>query len=238
MKNKFAALLLALLGVCAMATAGTEPGSFVEKLCYTTNELVAHAKSDKRVMDRYMRHFAMSEEEVVSYLSGLRVDTADKDEIYTVYAAPTTGVLRSKLMKVKKGSKQFVDASGEVVLIWHCGNPVTRGPKTPYSSDEVGAEPAGTTEEALRLVPTQSPSAMVQANTISMAEPVVPDVPFVPAEESIPIASATRVPGWLGIIPAVAIITNRKKSNPVPEPTTIIVVAAGAAYMAKRRIKK
>lgn len=236
---RLATAVVALAIGVTSAFAQTEPGAFINRLCNSSASLADHARSDARVMDRYMRHFAMTEEEVVSYLRSLRLTTMKEDAMYVVYGAPDAAPLRSKVMKVKKGTKVFVDEGGQVSLIWHCGNPVTRGPKQPLASAAVGAEPEGSPEADLRLMPTTAPSSMIQASMPTEFEPTVPEVPDLPIEDDIPIASVARVPGWLGIIPAIAVITNRKTgNNPVPEPATIIALTAGVGVIAARRRKK
>lgn len=239
-KNLRGFVAVCLLALVAAASARPEPNSFIERLCNSTGSLVAHAKSDKRVMDRYTRHFAMTPDEVVSYLSGLTLTTTKTEALYTVYAAPDTTPLRSKVLKVKKGTKVFVDASGEVVLLWYCGNPVTRGPKKPLSGADLEAEPKGDLAEELRLVPTQSSSAMINNSVEVTSEPNTPDVPVVPVQESdIPIASVARVPGWLAIIPALGIIRGNGNDNPpVPEPATMVVLGTAVTFMLRRRAKK
>jgi len=60
-----------LVGVAGSAIARPELNAFINKPANSIPELIAQIKSDKRVADRFMRHFSMSKEEVLEYVSTL-----------------------------------------------------------------------------------------------------------------------------------------------------------------------
>lgn len=188
-------------------------------------------------MDRYMRHFAMTEQEVITYLGALQLTTASQDGVYVVYGAPNGGPLRSRLQNIRKGTKVWVDQAGDIVLLWHCGNPVTRGPKVPLDANKPVAEPNGKPMDELKEVPLQSPVSTMAANATASMEPGVPDVPVIPENHGdIPIISSHGNLGVLGILPIIGIIkTNHHHNTSVPEPTTMAVFGIGAAALAARR---
>ncbi len=222
-----------------VALAQTEPGSFLNRLCASTPSLITHVKQDKKVMDRFARHFAMTESEVVTYLKALSVSKTDEDGLYVVYGVPETGLIRSRMMKIKKGTKVWVDQAGDVALIWHCGNPVTRGPKTPYDASKPVANPNGTSVDQLRDVPLQPPTSTMQANISILGEPSVPDVPVIPENNSnIPIIPSSPDLGFLGILPVLGVIVNTNPPNPVPEPATMAILCIGAGGLIMRHRKK
>lgn len=222
---------------CAVAFGQMERGSFIKKLCNSTPALVKHAQSDPDVMDRYKRHFAMTDSEVVDYLGTLKLTTLQKEGLYVVYGAPSGGPLRSRLLRVQAGTKVFTDATGEVILLWHCGNPVTRGPKVPLDVNRPVASPAGLPAEEMRAVPLQAPVATMESSMIVSSEPIIPDIPVVPEQQSnIPIVTPPSSSGLLGILPILGIIHNTNNNNPpVPEPATIAVIGLGIAGIASRK---
>lgn len=203
-------------------------------------------KTDPKVQDRYTRHFAMSKDEVANYLGQLKIVRLQSDALYTVYAAPDSGVLRSKMLKVKKGTRVWVDSEGQTVLLWHCGNPVSRGPRKPLAYNEVGAEPFGAEEDVMSSVPLKTPESAMETYSANLAEPTTPEIPFVsttPGESDIVIApplAGFSIPGWIGAIPGLILITNNGDGGgppPVPEPGTIAALGLGAAAMLRRRKK-
>ncbi len=235
---KFLKIWICMAAVAAnasIAVAQTDPGAFLNRLCATTPSLIVHVKQDTKVMDRYARHFAMSESEVVTYLRSLSVSKTDEDGLYVVYGAPETGLLRSRVMKIKKGTKVWVDQTGEVVLLWHCGNPVTRGPSVPYDASKPVANPNGTSMDQLREVPLQAPTSTMQANMSILGEPSIPEVPILPQTNlDIPIVTSSTNLGFLSVLPVLGLITNTNPPNAIPEPATLAILCIGASGLIMR----
>lgn len=247
MKLQKGIALICVLAVGTVASwARTEPGSFITKLCASTSALVAHVRAEPKVMDRYMRHFAMTDRQVVQFISGLRLTRTTADALYVVYGVPESGLLRSKLLKVKSGTKVFVDAAGSVVLLWHCGNPVTRGPSVPYTMARPVAEPTGIPSEELRDVPVQAPVPTMEGLLAVAAEPAVPSIPVVPTidvppvGQDIPIVTGGPSAGILSFLPVLGLVTTGGGGggNVIPEPASLAAVGIGfGALLARRRRK-
>src|SRR5579871_4724903 len=159
------ALILAGLAFTAMSAFGQSrppTNSYLDTRVNTTAELLHEVESDKEVMDRYQRHFAMDRDQVVAYLSGLRVSKLDKDGVYTVYGVPhSSGDFHAHLRLLKKGEPVFVDAGGTPVLQLVCGNPLLLGlpPITPNRVQPQPGVASGTVETPVEASPTPSPAS-------------------------------------------------------------------------------
>jgi hypothetical protein len=79
----------------------------------------------------------------------------------------------------------------------------------------------------------------MEANIITSSEPIVPEVPIVPEQNSnIPIVTTSSSNGLLGILPILGLIHTSGNANPpVPEPATIAVIGLGVAGVISRRRK-
>src|SRR5450755_2789892 len=122
--------ILVLIAATAFGQSNLPLNSYLDKRVNTTADLVHQVESDPAVMDRYRRHFAMTSEEVVAYLSTLRVSKLTKDAVFTVYGVPhTSGDFHAHLRLLKKGEPVFVEDDGTPALQVVCGNPLLLGPK-------------------------------------------------------------------------------------------------------------
>ena len=104
-------VLMLGLSACAMAQR-PEPNAFLNKPVHSVAELVAQLKADPIVMDRYMRHFGMTGDEVVAMANELHLAKMKKDTPMTVYNCNDQGVIGSKVFMIKAGALVFVDKFG------------------------------------------------------------------------------------------------------------------------------
>ena len=114
--NKTKGVVLGLTAICMSASALARPelNAFINKPANTIPELIAQIKTDRTVADRFMRHFSMGRNEVIEFVSGLRLGTIPKSAYFTIYSAPENGVLKSHVSFFKKGTPAFVDAEGRL----------------------------------------------------------------------------------------------------------------------------
>ena len=238
--------------VVAMATAGQAKlphNSYITKPTPNKAAFLKLIQSDKTVQDRYMRHFAMNRKDLMQYMSSIKMSRLSQAGLYTVYNVPAeTGELRSRLLKMKKGEPVWVDQFGQPIMVVVCGNPMTRGPKSvvaidrptaPMLASESTPSPARMPDEFVATAPL-SP---VEPATMDAFEPSMPEVARVPDAVVVPngivenvVTNRKSALGFLALIPLLAIKTGH--SNPVPEPSSVIVLAAGASLLAYNKRRK
>jgi hypothetical protein len=186
-------LLIAL--ACAFypneAAARTEPNSFLNRPAHDKNALMRQLRNDKVVMDRFMRHFHMSKEEVLSFASTLRLAKLERSGAYQVYNAKPNGRIDVRTLHFKKGTYVWVDQHGRPVMKKSCANPLMRQPseapppteviivERPPELEQFPPEQPEPSWEPLVLVPMEELIAPP-----ALAEPEV----FVPEIEQPPIA--------------------------------------------------
>ncbi len=242
-------VLLPLTVAAALAQANAPDGrpvlnSFVNHRVADTTSLLAHVRKDPVVADRYRRHFAMDQASLLRYLGGLHRGALANDGVFTIYSVPQGGRLKMHVGKLRRGEPMFLDRRGAPVLVVKCGNPVVLGPARPRPSTPTAvailneraprplplAEAQTSTDELLASVPAV-PTVVPETATV-VAEPAVA---VVPASST---GGSTNL-GWLGSIVGIfgAVSNDGPKdvTNPVPEPASLLALAAGAAALARRR---
>ncbi len=260
------------IGVAALALTGSalarpELNAFINKPANTVPELMVQVRSDKTVMDRYMRHFSMDKEEVVNYLGSLKLGTLKKSGNYVIYSVPEGGRIKAHVSFFKKGTPAFVDKNGNPILRVKCGNPFVRGPVVAYAippssplvSDEVVEPTSLATREAVTTVPEPAMSTLVATvptvetfdeEIVTPGEPMaLRTVPPMTSESVIPPplaqsfaggANIGAIAGVLGGIGGVIAVSGGGGGTPnvVPEPATMVALTVGAVALLKRRRRK
>lgn len=242
-----------LIGTACTSMARPDLNAFLNKRVASVGDLVAQVKSDREVMDRYCRHFAMSPTEVVKYLKSLHTSKLDRSDIYVVFSVPEGGALKSHLEKLKSGTAVFVSSTGRPALLVKCGNPLSKGPKNPEMSNSIAAQVVSTEVIEPQLVPIEA-VAVVESESPAqpIVEPTLAAVPDAPAENTItstgengtsdiPIVTSTSSfnPLALLVLPAVGMtVTKHESGQPVPEPGTIAGVGLGAASLVAYRRRR
>ncbi|MCO5296363.1 MAG: hypothetical protein M9921_05850 [Fimbriimonadaceae bacterium] len=241
------------LGLAASAMAHRpEPNAYLNRPAHSTAELVQQAKSDPAVMDRYMRHYGMSRQEVIELLSGLHLAAMAQDTPMAVYnCSEQDGVIRSRLFVIKKGSWVFADASGRPVVKKTCGNPFWTTP--PPAPDEVQTAtlPATIRQDELMASVETMPVAELVEPAFEVPEPLPYAVapPVVPETEAIFATHSRRTPLWPFIVGGVVLDhpgggggRRRRKvitEPPVPGPAGALAfgIPALAGALRRRRSK-
>jgi len=252
-------LTLALTLTASLAMAGTDrdtaastldigygqppTNSFCQLTPHSTQQLINQVRREPEVLDRYTRHFAMSESELIQYFSTLTLGELQEDTAFTVYGVPRNGKLHYHNWVLKKGEKVFFDPSGHAILQMRCGNPLTLGPRNPIALSE--------TPEPVYSNADVAPLAEVGGDTESAPAEIAPAAPETPeaveAPAPAPAAAVVTSHSCNVFVPIVvvagigaAIACDHHHSghhNPsVPEPASTTAMIAGVgAMIAKRR---
>ena len=192
----------------------------------------------------------MSNREVMAYFSGLRLARLTAAGAYNVYSVPPGGLVKVHVQKLRIGTPVFADTFGNPIMILKCGNPLTRGPKSPEALIEPDPLLIVRKTEELRELETETEEMIgleeLQAMTPEdVARPVDQPEEIITTNESpIPILPAgAPIGGWiLGLLGGGLIIggggggSDDFNETIVPEPATLgVMVVAGAGLALRRR---
>ncbi len=234
------------LALASSAVARTEPNSFLNRPANSHPELMKQLSEDEQVMDRFMRHFGMTRQEVLAMASNLQMARLPQDSVYLVYNVSPQEEIRARVMFYKKGTLVWVDPMGRPVLKVSCANPMMRG--TDDGSNPLTTTIAPTSTEVVRPLSGELGETIIMTNEADVVLPGVPEaspMEFMSmAPEAPGLVRSSSSFGFLSLIPLAGGIilsrNNRGGENPVPEPTTMIVMggALAAAAMRRRRTAK
>lgn len=245
-------VLMMALG-CTIALARPDRNAFLNQKATSVGQLINQVRRDPEVMDRYRRHFAMTDREVVSFFSGLRLARLTVAGAYNVYSVPPGGYIKAHVQKLRLGTPVYADAFGNPILIVKCGNPLTLGPKAPEAANEPDpvALKRKKTEELRELQTEQQDflefGELVVMTPDDVAQPSEPNEEIITTQQSpIPIIPAGGpIGGWiLGLLGSGLIIgggggDDGGGETVVPEPTTLGVIAvAGVGMLLRRRTRR
>lgn len=242
-----AVLVAGALLACVAGWSRTETNSFLEAPAPSYGVLLKQVKTNKVVMDRYMRHFSMTREEVVNYFTTLRLSTLPKEGVYAVYNVPDSGVLRARFFRLRKGTKVWVDLANTPILKESCGNPMSRGPRRQVDNDvtvyDMESAMRTTVEEGDEVFIAHKPLEPIVPALDPVEPVVVTEVPDVTTASRAPmtIDRKDRIPPFLVLLPPLLIhlIPPRRNSPPpVPEPGSLIALSVGVGGIIARRTRK
>ena len=238
-KSGAVAIVVTLSGI---AVARPELNAFINKPANSIPELIAQIKADKQVADRFMRHFSMTKQEVVEFVSSLRLGTISKSGYYTIYSAPDNGILKAHVSFFKKGTPAFVDSDGNAVLRVKCANPFVVG-KAPGITAKANIQDTITTANEMSITAgiVSAPDSEIEASI-----PAVPEISEDLTDGSlalgvVPTPPVTSSSGFLGSLlgvgGAVSVMNKPPEPDPVPEPTSMVALSLGALALLRKKKK-
>ena len=238
-KSGAVAIVVTLSGI---AVARPELNAFINKPANSIPELIAQIKADKQVADRFMRHFSMTKQEVVEFVSSLRLGTISKSGYYTIYSAPENGILKAHVSFFKKGTPAFVDSDGNAVLRVKCANPFVVG-KAPGITAKANIQDTSTTANEMSITAgiVSAPNSEIEASI-----PAVPEISEDLTDGSlalgvVPTPPVTSSSGFLGSLlgvgGAVSVMNKPPEPDPVPEPTSMVALSLGALALLRKKKK-
>ena len=246
-KSGAVAIVVTLSGI---AVARPELNAFINKPANSIPELIAQIKADKQVADRFMRHFSMTKQEVVEFVSSLRLGTISKSGYYTIYSAPENGILKAHVSFFKKGTPAFVDSDGNAVLRVKCANPFVVG-KAPGITAKANIQDTITTANEMSITAgiLSAPNSEIESAPNSEIEASFPAVPEISEDLTdgslalgvVPTPPVTSSSGFLGSLlgvgGAVSVMNKPPEPDPVPEPTSMVALSLGALALLRKKKK-
>lgn len=237
--------LVLAFGVASVALARPDRNAFLNERADSVAQIIAQVKRDPAVMDRYKRHFSMTDREVVGYLSMLRASQLQKSGSYVVYSVPPNNRIKAHVEKFGVGTKVYRDIAGTPILIAKCGNPLHIGPKKAYADNTVDGPSDEETAAARGMTTTQDSGTEAPITETIM----IPEEPLELRIETesqspviIPAAAPLFSPWLLGIIGGAVIIggggDNGGGVDVVPEPGPIALFLIGGVGLLARKKRK
>ncbi len=231
-------ILTVLFLMAVVATMAMPRNSYLLRPANSKSALMSQVRNEPMLMDRYMRHFSMSEAEVIEYIGSLRLSRIERTGIYGVFGVPENGKIHSTMQNLRKGALIWIDTEGNPVLYAVCGNPMTLGPKRATMSEVLTTVPATVPSEIVAIATTPS-APVVPSPVVASAMPPTPVASVVDIEpEGVVLGSRSGgffLPALLGASALLA--SNDGGKEPVPEPATMTALALGAASLIARKRK-
>jgi hypothetical protein len=237
----------AVLTVAALASARPVPNSFVDHRVTSVSGLIHEIRTDHDVLDRYLRHFTMSEDELCSWIGTLHETRLPQSETFQVYSIPPDGHVKLHIQTIRAGEQVFVDPSDTPVILVRCGNPISLGPVKPIV-------PVGTPEStpAAPLAPTPPLADVPSPDLVPLAPNTPEALALAPTPMPAPEAPFSLAPtpcspnyaplaGLILIGIGIGVTDHHHPSHPVhpvPEPAPFAVLGLGLCGLAFRRRSK
>jgi hypothetical protein len=184
----------------------------------------------------------MTKQEVVEFVSSLRLGTISRSGYYTIYSAPDNGILKAHVSFFKKGTPAFVDSDGNAVLRVKCANPFVVG-KAPGITAKANIQDTITTANEMSITAgiVSAPNSEIEASI-----PAVPEISEDLTDGSlalgvVPTPPVTSSSGFLGSLlgvgGAVSVMNKPPEPDPVPEPTSMVALSLGALALLRKKKK-
>ncbi len=251
--------LVCILALCPAVTsqaatrAAMPPGSFITKSVNNPEDLARLIEQDKRVANRFSRHFGMPAKQLAEYVrKNLRLTQLKSSGKYTTYFISRGDRILVHTKSLKAGRKVFVTPDGKPVLDAACGNPLTRSlPKVvaKVEAEQVVVQKPVTppppvqetppTVAELPITPPQVETPVQEAPQIAQElntpppDVAVLDLPPTEFSSAASLLSRTILPGLLTAGAASLVFGDDEGGGDiVPEPSGLIALGSAAVMLA------
>lgn len=220
--------------------------AFLNRKVTTVSGLVREVRDDPAVMDRYKRHYAMTDSQVIDFMRSLHATRLNRSETFPVYSVPDAGYIKVHDQTLKSGTWVFSDSAGQPQLMMKCGNPLSRGPMTPEALNPIDVTPMNAfdlRDQNVEIVP----APIDQPDFIALYQPPLPTLVEPEYEAAMPgqlplfpigAAGTNLFPLLLGLAGIGTVGTigggGGGGGNPVPEPSAMLALAIGFGTIASR----
>lgn len=224
-------MLLCIMALCCPVisqAAVPPPGSFLTKSVSNPEELAKLIESDKRVGERYSRHFGMSVKELAEYArKNLKVSQLKTSGKFTAYYISSGNRILVHTKSFKAGRKVFVTPDGKPVIDVVCGNPLVRSlpkivVKVETKKEEIVPPPVVEQPRIVAEIPTTVPEAPPPP------EVEVLNMPPTEFSSAASLLSKAVLPGLLAV--GVSTVFGHEPP-PVPEPAGLIVLGSSLTIL-------
>ena len=233
-------LCILALGCPVISQAAVPPpGSFLTKSVSNPEELAKHIESDKRVGQRYSRHFGMSVKALADYVrKNLKASQLKTSGRFTTYYITSGDRILVHKKSFKAGRKIFVTPDGTPVIDILCGNPLVRSlPKIvvkvePMKQEIVVPPPVvaevPTTPPQFEVPVPEAPPEVVAS--LPLPEVEVLNMPPTEFSSAASLLSKAVLPGLLAI--GAGSVFGHDGGTTVPEPTGLIALGSSFTMLA------
>lgn len=246
MRNKCLSLVMCVAFALTAGSALAQragANSFLEKPATTKQALIEHVQTNKVVMNRFMRHFGMTSDEVVAYFNSLHKGVIREDGAYLIYNTPETGEIRARVLFYRKGTAVWMDESGSYILKLSCGNPMIRG--TAYGDTEEPETVALRAVTDARELIVENPRGIgTEIITKTTVTPALPAYDAITFEDTMPpmLPVETSSQGFDNPLALIIPFTSGiliNATQPIPEPASFFALGTGVfGLISLRRRKK
>ncbi|MEI6511697.1 MAG: hypothetical protein WCO51_00275 [bacterium] len=218
--------------------SGVPPHAFITRPISSVNDFVNHVKTTPDVMKRYQNYYHLSKNEILGYFSTLHVTKLRQGGEYLVYYSRKNNTVATCRMYMPAGTPVFAEMTGEPVIKMNCGNPIGVRDILPptYKAPQVVVPISEISPQEI----SQEAPVIAADNMVLTEPPLVVEsasaIPFIEGPASvIPILERSR--SLLGLLPLLAVGGLKGHDDPVPEPSTISMLAVSFTLLGISRFR-